>query len=255
MTSIWFIRHGESESNAGMPTASAASPSLTDRGKLQASFIAKYIPRKPDLIVSSPYVRALESAQALLDRFPSTPLEIWPVQEFTYLSSLQYLNTTVSERRAAANKYWMKADPNYWDGPESETFNQMITRIEKTISNINDCHQDFILIYSHGWFIRALLWYLIINEKSTNNFQSATLSRLRELGMASFIPYLYLKYSILFKGARGKMWHYLFFSAMLHMPNASILKFELNKSQQLEFVGFITDHLPTELIGYKSLDK
>jgi hypothetical protein len=182
-------------------------------------------------------------------------VETWPVQEFTYLSSKHYANATVSDRRSAANRYWFKCDPDYWDGPESETFNQMIYRVEETIEKIKDKKLDYILVFSHGWFIRGLLWYLIVNEKKTHDNQSPLLHKLLEKKIISSLPYIFLKQRNLFGSSRGKMRHYLFFAAALHLPNASILEFELDINRQLNFVSLTTEHLPPELIGSRSLDK
>jgi 2,3-bisphosphoglycerate-dependent phosphoglycerate mutase len=54
MTEIWFIRHGESESNAGLPTFDTAKIELTPRGFAQAKQIVEAFTRPPSLIVTSP---------------------------------------------------------------------------------------------------------------------------------------------------------------------------------------------------------
>src|SRR4051812_43055625 len=63
MTEIWLIRHGESESNAGLPTSDTAKIALTPRGFAQAECIVAAFTRPPSLIVTSPYLRAIQSAQ------------------------------------------------------------------------------------------------------------------------------------------------------------------------------------------------
>lgn len=255
MSSIWFIRHGESDSNAGMPTTSAASPALTERGKQQAKLVSDYITRKPDLIAVSSYLRTQQTAQPVTDRFPSIPVKIWPVQEFTYLSSTHYENATVSDRRSAANKYWLRGNPSYHDGSKAETFNHMLERVDQTIEKIQQNEKEFILIYSHGWFIRALLWKLIGDEIDSPLKRSPTLTQLMENGYLSRIPYYFLQISKLFKHERAKMYHYLLFAGALYLPNATIIKFETSPDQALSFLELYTDHLPELLIGSKSLDK
>lgn len=255
MTSIWFIRHGESDSNAGLPTTSAASPALTERGKRQAALVADFIPQKPDLIAASSYLRTQQTAQPALDRYPSTPMEIWPVQEFTYLSSRHYENATVSDRRSAANRYWLRGNPSYLDGLHAESFNQLLERVEDTIARVIGNHHDFILVYSHGWFIRALLWKMITEEKAGPLNKSDILFKLMDHGYLSRIPYHFLQLSKLFQHERTKMYHYLLFAGSLYLPNATIIKFEDSPDKSLKYVGLETSHLPEELIGSKSLDK
>src|SRR4051794_23129291 len=86
MQEIWLIRHGESESNAGLPTSDTAKIVLTPRGHAQAECMAAASPPPPVAIITSPYLRAVQSAQPTIRRFPQARLEEWPVHEFTYLS-------------------------------------------------------------------------------------------------------------------------------------------------------------------------
>ncbi|HJZ47324.1 MAG TPA: phosphoglycerate mutase family protein [Roseiflexaceae bacterium] len=83
MTEVWFIRHGESESNAGLPTSDTAKIVLTPRGLAQAEAIVKAFTRPPHLIVTSLYLRARQSAQPTIEHFPQARLEEWPVHEYT----------------------------------------------------------------------------------------------------------------------------------------------------------------------------
>jgi len=84
---ILFIRHAESESNAGLRTEHPATIRLTERGQAQAALTAQFLPR-PALLVTSPYQRTKATAAPLLARFPGAPQAEWPVQEFTFLKPL-----------------------------------------------------------------------------------------------------------------------------------------------------------------------
>src|ERR1017187_7993341 len=55
---VFLIRHGESESNAGLPSADPGSASLTLDGHRQATQIARVLADVPALFVTSPYLRA-----------------------------------------------------------------------------------------------------------------------------------------------------------------------------------------------------
>lgn len=52
----------------------------------------------PDLIVTSPYLRTQQTAAATIERFPNVPVEVWPIQEFTYLQPSRWNGTLSSER-------------------------------------------------------------------------------------------------------------------------------------------------------------
>ena len=83
---VRFIRHGESVANAGGVTAEPSGIPLTELGREQALAIARGLSNPPDLIITSPYTRARDSAAPTAARFPDVPLEVWPVQEFASLA-------------------------------------------------------------------------------------------------------------------------------------------------------------------------
>ena len=51
MISIWLIRHGESEANAGLPTSDVALIELTKKGHQEAQKVASAFTQVPSLIV------------------------------------------------------------------------------------------------------------------------------------------------------------------------------------------------------------
>ena len=65
MTIVFLIRHGESQSNAGLPTTSPNNVALTPQGRQQARHVADFLKFYPslDLIVTSPYLRAKQTAE------------------------------------------------------------------------------------------------------------------------------------------------------------------------------------------------
>src|SRR5947199_2089152 len=83
---VWFIRHAESEANAGLSTTDPMHIALTPKGQRQAQQIAQFFPRPPSLIIASHYIRTQQTAEPTCARFPWVPREIWPVHEFTYLA-------------------------------------------------------------------------------------------------------------------------------------------------------------------------
>ena len=86
MKRIWLIRHGESIANAGEATQDHRNIPLSELGLKQAQSLALQIPRRPDLIVTSPYLRAQQTAMCTIGRFPDTVTGIWDcVHEFVYL--------------------------------------------------------------------------------------------------------------------------------------------------------------------------
>lgn len=175
MVTVWFIRHAQSEANAGLPTTHPVTTRLTDKGIQQAKHIALAIPEPPTLIVTSPYLRTQQTAAPTIERFPTVPRAEWQVQEFTFLTHAHYYNTTVHQRRPIVAEYWERCDPLHIDGEGAESFAALIERVEQLRSKIEQIEEGFILVFSHGRFIRAVLWSLLacpteVNSKTMRQF-------------------------------------------------------------------------------------
>lgn len=84
---LLLVRHGQSTGNVNLPTQDHASIPLTALGEEQAKRLSTRIDARPDLIVTSSFRRAQQTAEPLRERFPDVPVEVWPeTAEFTYLS-------------------------------------------------------------------------------------------------------------------------------------------------------------------------
>ena len=176
MISIWLIRHGESEANAGLPTSDVASIELTEKGHQEAQKVASAFTQAPSLIVTSPYIRTKQTAQPTIERFTSTPRAEWLVHEFTYLSLERRHNTTVVERGPMSEAYWERCDPNYVDGVGAESFADMIQRVQDFRQKIYRLEEEFTAVFTHEIFIRAFLWLMLsntveIDSKAMGEFQ------------------------------------------------------------------------------------
>jgi glutamine cyclotransferase len=68
---VFLIRHGESESNAGLASSDPGSIPLMPDGHRQAGQIARVFSDIPALIVTSPYLRARQTAQPTISGLPA----------------------------------------------------------------------------------------------------------------------------------------------------------------------------------------
>lgn len=247
MTEIWFIRHGESESNAGLPSSSDLSTPLTSKGVDQAHHVADYLKNPPDLFILSPYLRTQQTAAPALLKFPDTPIQIWPVQEYSYLSHHQYRNTTSKDRRGLSRSYFEEADPDKVLGEGGESFHQFIGRVNVVISSLQAAEEKKIIIFGHGWFLRAMLWQLY-QAQPNEKFRIDFIKKMNSiLPSSKFTLWLFrlLETKKWFK----KMFSFLIFSAGIQTPNCAIYKFSVMGNSQLTLTGFDISHLPEHLIG------
>ncbi|WP_231950811.1 histidine phosphatase family protein [Allokutzneria albata] len=174
---VWLIRHGESESNVGGPSSSPGETPLTAIGHRQAVQLARAMPVPPELIVTSPYRRARQTAQPAAERFPDTPREVWPVQEFTYLGSLEGRSTTVQERRPYVQAYWNRADPELREGG-AESFTDLVGRVRTFLVRLGKNGPGPIIVFTHEVFIKCVMWVLLD--------QPGTIDRRAMLGFRGF---------------------------------------------------------------------
>ena len=160
MKRVRLIRHAESAANAGLATTAPDSIPLTEKGQLQARTLADSITSAPDLIISSPFERAIATALPTAARFPHVSFEFWPVEEFTYLSPNRFAGTTLADRKPHAESYWENGDAAMIDGPGAESFDHLIGRVGAMLAKLADHDAQDILVFSHGQFIRAAAWQI-----------------------------------------------------------------------------------------------
>lgn len=192
MTKFWFIRHGESVSNANQRTKNPALSELTPRGHREAEYVAQAFSETPDLIVVSSFVRAQETAVPTSSRFPHVPVTEWPIHEFTYLHPERYNGTIGSERGPWARAYWKRNDPFENENGGGESFAQLLDRIIETKSLLQNCPYEFVAVFSHGLFLRALVWSLL------SGLEEATPATMRRYHR--FVTGLELKNGAIFEG-------------------------------------------------------
>lgn len=160
---IWFIRHAESETNAGLSTLDPINVTLTPKGQEQAQKIAQSFPHPPSLIIASTYIRTQHTADPTCARFPWVPKEVWPVYEFTYLA-FSDRKTSVQDRRPLVNAYWQDGNPYYVDGEGAESFDAFIKRVRWVLNQLMYRKEDFIAVFSHEQFIRAVIWLSLVDS-------------------------------------------------------------------------------------------
>lgn len=186
---IWFVRHAESVTNADRTIKSdnfaSASLGITKKGVKQSEYLAENFNEKPDLIVTSPFLRAKETAAPLIKKYKNARLEEWNVQEFTYLSINNCKNTDYSTRQPIVERYWKRCDPLYRDGEGAETFVEFMKRVENTIDKAKISKGEKIIIFSHEFFILAIKYLL---DKNPKKITAGQMGNFREYYFLNRIP-------------------------------------------------------------------
>lgn len=151
----WLVRHGQSMSNAGLPTDGHAGIPLTALGRQQARELAAKVMCKPNLIVMSPFLRAQETAAPILARWPGAATETWEIGELTYLSPARCCGTTAQMRKPMVDNYWRACNPDFCDGPDAESFRTFMDRLRIFHQRLLCLEGAFAIMVGHGQFFSA----------------------------------------------------------------------------------------------------
>jgi broad specificity phosphatase PhoE len=163
---LWLIRHGESTANAGLAHPDGVETPLTEKGRRQAQQVADAFTTAPDLIVSSPFLRAQQTAEATIERFSSVKVEEWPVQEFTYLCLEKRSNMTRFERNLRVYLYWKLRNANYVDGNGAESFVELFARVKSLWDEWQSREEEHVVVFCHSMCIYAFDLALRLNFKT-----------------------------------------------------------------------------------------
>lgn len=184
MKHVRLVRHGESAANAGAASGDHATIPLTPKGLEQARLAAKSFTHAPDLIIASPFARAQGTAMATVAVFPGSPVETWPIHEFTYLEPARCANTTVDQRRAWVDAYWSRSDPTYVDGFGAESFRDFIHRAQSFLDRLAEHTARDIAVFSHGQVINAVAWLI---ERKPQIINGLAMANWREYEVANHV--------------------------------------------------------------------
>ncbi len=161
MPIVLLIRHGESESNIGLPSLSPELVPLTPNGRFQAECIAQRLEaHRPDLIVTSSFLRSKETAEPAKNLLNVPIVVDLPVHEFTYLASWRNEYSTIKDRKPIVETYWEIAEPHLLDGPGAESFQQFIKRVWDVKEQLRASQYQRIAVFTHEQFILAFRWIL-----------------------------------------------------------------------------------------------
>lgn len=158
MTRIHLIRHGETEWNVEGKMQGHKDSPLTERGKLQAHQIKGRI-KQIDVAYSSPSVRAIETAQIILNG-TTQPIKIIP--------ELKEINLGVWEgkQKKEVEVEYPEEYETFWTQPskfsldQAETFLELQDRAIKTILDIVRIEKGkTVLLVSHTATIKVILAY------------------------------------------------------------------------------------------------
>ncbi len=141
---IYVIRHCEAEGQA-------VDAPLTERGWLQAKELAGFLSeRKVDRIISSPFLRAIQSIKPFAD------IKNLEIEQEERLTERVLSSTFFSDWMDKLKATYDELDLKYEGG---ETSNEAMNRIISVVEDIVESHATHTVIVAHGGIISLLLHY------------------------------------------------------------------------------------------------
>ena len=150
MKTVFFVRHGESESNAaGFLAGSGCDEPLTATGREQAKKAGQDLADKSiELIVSSPMLRTIETAEIIATEIGYDPTKI--VQNPLFIER-RYGNYEGIDWRV-----YQKDFDNGSVDDSVETPEDMYSRLNEALEWVGKQKAERILVVSHGGASRAV---------------------------------------------------------------------------------------------------
>ncbi len=156
MTTIHFIRHGQSTWNAEIRIQGSSDPELSDLGRSQASALAGTLPNFDSLFCSD-LKRTKQTIELILEG---------NTEHVDYRSSLREIHLGPWEGMllSEATEQYPEQTDHFRHNPEkfslgdAETFAQLQARAHKAVNQIvAECPDQTVLVVSHGALLKSLL--------------------------------------------------------------------------------------------------
>lgn len=165
MTKFYFVRHAETEINKEKRFNGAlVNSDITKQGRLDTIKLAENMRDiNFDAVYSSPIIRALETAEIIMDK-QSSMLKIEIREELKEINLGKWDGTIISSNKNHPEFY------NYFNRPDQfnaemiqgESFYHLIDRGVKVLKDIYDKYPTGnILIVSHGVILTVVMNYLL----------------------------------------------------------------------------------------------
>lgn len=161
---LYFVRHGATDAHEQFKTQTPEEP-LNEKGLNQAKKLAdRFNDIKLDLIVSSSYTRALQTANFISKKVVASDLFI-EARKPSEIVGLSYEDPKAAPvLREVKDKFI--SDPN-WHYSDEENFYDLKKRGKEAIKFLESQTHENILVVSHGNFIGFLTALMLFGDDLT----------------------------------------------------------------------------------------
>lgn len=182
MRYVYFVRHGESEFNAGGIIKDEHEIALTQKGHEQAQFIAERVSHlEVDSIISSDLLRARQTAAHIAEKTGKSVETSALFRERKYPSSglgLSLAHPSVQEvERLMIERF---GDETYVHSDE-ELFSELKDRALLALTFLTERTDESVVVVTHGIFLRMLLAVAIFGSEVTGQEAAKIVQRFKTI--------------------------------------------------------------------------
>lgn len=157
--SITFIRHAQSEANAGGVSKPNPIIELSPLGHQQALALASEISPPPTKVYLSEFLRTHQTAAPILDKFSLQPVIVPCLNEFNVFGFEVVKGMTGAQRLPLAKRYWKTCDPDASFGQGAQSFNEFCAQVGEFITLLAEGRiVDDSIVFGHGMWFSVFSW-------------------------------------------------------------------------------------------------
>lgn len=161
---LYLVRHGETEYNKAKRFQGSTDIALSDKGREQAREAAKTLDTKFDVVISSPLIRAKETAM-ILSGFSEEQIII--DDRIREINMGEYEGMYYDEVDDAFHTFFHEPE-KYVSSRGSESFESLFARVDEFLISLIQKYKDTdakILVVSHGAAIHGMLLGILKIER------------------------------------------------------------------------------------------
>jgi probable phosphoglycerate mutase len=166
---IYFVRHGETQSNALGVRQGPEGP-LTEKGRAQALATAKRFPKHkgaPQVIIASPYERTRETASIIGKELGMSVEYNDLLKERRNPSEIVGHAGTEKEVREIVDRIDKSFHEDNLRFSDEENFIDLKNRARELLDYIKTRGEQRIMMVTHGIFLKMIVSYILLEEELT----------------------------------------------------------------------------------------
>ncbi|MFA4827008.1 MAG: histidine phosphatase family protein [Candidatus Shapirobacteria bacterium] len=158
---VYFVRHGSTDSLEKRISQPDDEP-LNENGRIQAKELGKrFVKTNLDLVISSPYTRAVETAKAIREEVVTSEL-FKEVKKPTEVVGRSKDEEEVKNILKKIGEMYL-TDPS-WHFSDEESFEDLKKRGLEALEFLKAQNKENILVVSHGNFVALLVGLMLYGE-------------------------------------------------------------------------------------------